>query len=260
MGMYTDIETALGPDEFNYAYSISLRHSYMYVENAKSASTTMKTILGGLELSGTGLDDDIVKNYLNDVHPNVLGTPFLKPFQLGEAAFDKLLTERGAFCMTFVRNPYSRLLSAYLDKIVPQPRKQESVSIFDEAARLNLHSTSGDLSFFDFLRCVRAQLLRGDHVDCHWRPQHLQTQIERVEYDLIGRVETIRCDLTKVETALRCKLTYPGSVGGHETGADARLAEMYVGECPRIVEEIYEKDFRYFGYPMELWHYLGSPK
>ena len=47
MGMYKDIEGALGPDEFNYAYSISLRHHYMFVENAKSASTTLKTILGG---------------------------------------------------------------------------------------------------------------------------------------------------------------------------------------------------------------------
>ena len=258
MGMYKDIEGALGPDEFNYAYSISLRHHYMFVENAKSASTTLKTILGGLELSDTGLGVDIVNNYFNDVHPNVLGSPFLKPFQLGEAAFDKLVTERDVFCMTFVRNPYSRLLSAYLDKIVPEPRKLESVSIFDEAARLNLHSKSGDLSFFAFLLCVRALLLRGGHVDCHWRPQHVQTQIETVEYDLIGRVETIRSDLAKVETALRCKLTYPGKVGGHETGADVRLAEKYIGECPGLIEEIYEKDFKCFGYPIGLRHYIGS--
>jgi Sulfotransferase family len=246
MSLYRELCERIREGEFNYAFSLSLKNKYVYVENAKAACTTLKSILGEWEFAGCELGSEIPQLFLGNVHVNVIGTPFVKPFQLGEALFDELLQSDAYFRFSFVRSPYTRLLSAYLDKIVGE--KPEGEQIVAEAKRLELAPVEGGLSFVTFLKCVGALAARGAFLDKHWRPQHHQLYPERIRYDLIGKVENLQKDVESVAAALGMNAKETQRTFGHETRAAEQVERYYDDEARALVARIYKADFETFGY------------
>ncbi|SEP14781.1 sulfotransferase family protein [Aquisalimonas asiatica] len=146
------------------------------------------------------------------------------------------------YLFTFVRNPYSRIASAYLDKVERMKPKQQQVLS-------NLQKGDGTpLTFLEFCRYLDRG---GLYDDPHWFPQVDLIPADVDMLDFVGRVESLETDLSKVASTI-------GQSDGagndtsvwspHETGADLKVRELYCGETLSIVRKIYSDDFRFFVY------------
>nr|WP_244270841.1 sulfotransferase family protein [Thioalkalivibrio sp. ALJ1] len=151
---------------------------------------------------------------------------------------------RNYFLFTFVRNPFQRTLSAYLDKIMrdrPPAAKNLGASPAQDG------STP---SFFDFLeRLENEALYRGPH----WAPQVSLLPRDRGRLDFTGHLEHIDRDLP----ALVQRLFGDGSLveihnwDPHRTGSASKLAEYYDGAAVDRVRSLYREDFDAFGYSLD---------
>lgn len=102
--------------ELELGLHISLKFSYVFVQVSKAASSTIKYYLQTKEFEGTRFSvQDVNNNYLS---------PLLSPFQLRDDQLYQILQSNQIRRVTFVRNPFSRLLSCYLDRIVARPHIQ----------------------------------------------------------------------------------------------------------------------------------------
>ena len=95
---------------FNAAVNISLKGRYVYVENPKVASSTIKSKLHANELHG-------LRNIRVGPHPDITQSPFIKPYQLPPHQLREILFGGEFFKFTFVRNPFDRFVSS-----IPQDR------------------------------------------------------------------------------------------------------------------------------------------
>lgn len=153
---------------------------------------------------------------------------FATPAELSRAevaAFDSLLR------FTFVRNPYHRVLSAYLDKVERKARMKNETS-----------------SFEDFLGYLGSG---GLYRNMHWAPQHALLLIPFNHFDFVGRVEHLEQDLAHVLALVRGDP--PDGEAAHDdysnrTGASRRIAEYYTPRIRERVWNLYREDFRTFGY------------
>ena len=140
-------------------------------------------------------------------------------------AFDQL------FKFTVVRNPYTRTLSAYLDKI---ERRAERAG--------------KDTSFKSFLLELKQGAL---HSNAHWAPQRDLMLIPIGDFDVIGKVETLEQDLLRIKQTLQPDQAHPmTSFRNNATGANQKLQTYYDNDCIDLVAEMYHGDFVAFDYPL----------
>jgi hypothetical protein len=135
------------------------------------------------------------------------------------------------FKFTVVRNPYTRTLSAYLDKVERR------------ALRDNKES-----SFRDFLYSLKKGKL---YSNAHWAPQNALLLLPVDQFDFIGKVETIETDLAFIkETILKKRPEEPiKSFLNNSTGAVRKLKAYYDSETAELVRMLFRDDFETFGYP-----------
>jgi hypothetical protein len=167
----------------------------------------------------------------------------VKPSDLSEAeAADAI----NLYKFVFVRDPYSRVLSAYLSKVTGPWE-------IDERIRTDIYSTSAldraPPSFPEFCHFLSAGGLYRNH---HWWPQvdFLVFPVNR--YDFIGRVESISADFKHVaEHVLGSSTTFDmlQEDPAHRTGATELVAQYYTPELYDVIYDVYKSDFKVFGYP-----------
>lgn len=160
---------------------------------------------------------------------------FLRPSELTGMQLGELET---CFKFTFVRDPYSRTLSAYLYRIVHQKRRY---------AGLHPSSGKGLPSFAEFCAFLGAGAL---YLDTHWAPQTELLVLRLEDFDFVGRFENFRADLDKVMGSIHPRAMHqePARHDAHRTGASAKLADYYNPRTRALVAELYEQDFTAFGY------------
>lgn len=234
--------------EFNYAYNVSLKHRYMYIENAKSACTTVKASLGMAELIRAGLGGVFAENYAKNVHVNVLGTPFSKPFQLGKEIFDRVATSKEFTTFTFVKNPFSRVLSAYLDKV--KNKLPDSVDLYTAAGK----TFDDEFSFDAYIRTLDQIISSGARIDKHFRPQSFQCGQGKLKIDFVGYVENFKDDFREITSKIGFADSEIVLGVSHSTKAQTLLRDFYGPAEIEIVQRIYKNDFDIFGYAYDLDH------
>lgn len=138
------------------------------------------------------------------------------------------------FRFTVVRNPYTRTLSAYLDKVERR------------ALRDNKES-----SFRDFLYTLQKGQL---YSNAHWAPQRALLLLPADQFDFIGKVESIDTDLPFIKEKIQGKRPEKPfkSFLNNSTGASRKLASYYDTETAQLVRSLYRDDFDTFGYPEDL--------
>ncbi len=146
------------------------------------------------------------------------------------------------FCFSVVRNPYSRTLSAYLDKV---KRKQ------DDGRWRGKHR-----DFEGFLRWLREGAL---YSNAHWAPQSSLLLLPLQRFEFIGKVESLEHDLKIILQRLDpisrdATGTSDGirSVHHHATGAQEKLNHYYNETTQELVLEMYADDFDHFQYSRSL--------
>jgi hypothetical protein len=220
-------------DQVEYLINYSPRFSYVFVETPKAGCSTIKRKLQSMEVDG---DRSLLPESVHDK----AGSPLKSPAETG-LPDHVLLRDGDFFRFCFVRNPYSRVLSAYLDKIVEN--EWERVRL---APTLNL---SGDtiVDFETFLRAVAEQ--PDGQRDIHWRSQVGILRPDHIRYDYVGRFEILGPSLRRAVSRItgdRAGEIEP--MAFHATSA-SRRAQQYIGETEaELIRAIYAADFAAFGY------------
>jgi hypothetical protein len=149
---------------------------------------------------------------------------------------------RQSIFFSCVRNPYVRLLSAYLDKI---GRGKDDMVWREFCATYALNATR-PLAFRDFVAIITRAL--PESVDVHFCPQHLNLLIPYVPYHHIFHLEN-----TAPLQAFFSDRDVDYSVHDrHSTHSSTRLNEYYDAETAELVANWYRADFNYFGYATDI--------
>lgn len=152
------------------------------------------------------------------------------------------------FLFTFVRNPYSRILSAYLDKIANLEReayaaKRRNILKFSDA--------DGGLSFAAFIRYLEQ---RGLYENPHWAPQTAMLPVAVEKIHFVGRVENLDDDLGFVVNRLFGAVAYQGPIIReiNRTHSAHKMAQYYDRDLSERVYGLYKADFDAFAYAKDL--------
>ncbi len=238
------------------------RYKFIYCPIPKVASSTIRR----LHLMIQNRQNDFNDNY-NLWHYSHFNVSF---YSLTYWKAIKILNNKSYFKFTFVRNPYSRLLSGYLNKFV-RP-KDKLPFFFKDVIRdvYNYKSEKIDLdksiTFEDFLR----YLMRTENkkLNEHWKPQYLF--LGRTKFDFIGKFENIKEDFEYIKNKLNLpyELPHNNKTKYTKTSRNAfdinwskltpsqlksinqypKYHEFYNEVLMDLVSKRYEKDVKMFGY------------
>jgi len=163
---------------------------------------------------------------------------------------------------TMVRDPYSRVLSAYLNKfdylLSVEPTTENELYFhkvlrgMDRFRREELdEETYPEISFPVFLQWVKSKP-SPDAEDEHWMPQALMLRQPDVHFDIVGKFENLAEDSARILSAMGCDQAFPSQedVRFAPTGASDKIAQYYTPAAYALVNELFSEDFAIFDYPM----------
>lgn len=219
----------------NYLTHISRRHNAVFVEVPKAGCTVVKRVLQHSEHGG---EAPTQPKSVHDRSTSPLGAPVRDGFDVDEL----FGADTRYFRFAFVRNPYSRALSCYLEKIVGDQWLRDK-----RLPKLGFRADQ-DVEFAEFLRRVAEQ--EPAAMDIHWAPQSHLLSLAKVEYGFLGRFESFQHDLLLVME--RIGLTAPDELfkarTAHTTNARSRILHYFDRESVCLVHAIYRDDFERLGY------------
>ena len=226
----------------------SLEHSIWFQEQnfafiylPKVACTAWKLHLW--QASGHAIPADL--NY-HDVHnPSRLVLPYVAqmPREQQQTYVHKL--EQGQLtAMAVIRDPRSRVLSAYLDKILfhSNPESKFSRSVLPAIQTSFGLMAEQRPSFEQFLRWNQAQP-DAQHWNPHWRPMvHLLGSTDRLR---LWPMEQLDSAVRAANRQFNCNLTFPKRqvLGPRQTYKSQTQLEQYYGPLEQtLVNEMYRDD------------------
>ena len=224
--------------------NISLKHKYLYTQISKSGSSAVKSILQKIEFQGLVKPPKIQVN-------NRFYSPHVRPFQLGEHKSQEIFKSNEFVKFTFVRNPYSRILSCYLHRMMkgsgPNPTKQ-SVEKFTGKSM-----SSWEPSFSDFVHVIGD--MRLDQMEAHFLPQYNASLSGLINYSFFGKLESFDQDMLSLLSELNLsRHVKPKTLQGAQsnspeiTNASNKLPKYLSKPVERKILEIYRDDFDFFDY------------
>jgi len=198
--------------------------SFFYNRIPKVANSTI--IYHLLEKSGK-TDRDI--HYKNQ---------FLKSSDMKKEDLDEI---DKIFKFFFVRDPYSRVLSAYKDKVC----RKKYLSMGGKIENVFFYGSNAVPSFSEFV----GYLSKGGLYDnAHWAPQADLILMPAEQFDFIGRFENLQEDLNYVfEKIFKSRIDGDLYVKGPpqtNSSSSSLLSQYYTDEDRRIIEKLYEEDFK----------------
>ncbi|MFO7479084.1 MAG: sulfotransferase family 2 domain-containing protein [Methyloceanibacter sp.] len=213
-------------ERFNNAVFISPKREFLFTKCEKCANVTMRRSLQNLvaERPLPPSFDDTDRWF----------APLLQPSDLGLWRIDQI--NDIPFKFAVVRNPYSRLLSFYLNV------RRESYS---KALR-----GSTDMDFETFVDLVTSQTV--EEMDPHWRVQYHNIFCDVIRYDHFARFENLEAELQTIMARYAPQTSEIRSVHKNQSNAGTKIATYYTAAIGKKVREKYAIDFEFFGYPLEL--------
>lgn len=219
--------------DVDYTIFVSDKFRLIYVATAKTGCSTVKHTLMQAELERT----DIRFSTMDEVHDRTVH-PLSSPSRRPDFAADLASPDYLKFC--FVRDPYARLLSLYLDKVV---RRQDGY--FREQV---LALTNGQAPTYEEFVALVGEA-GPDGFDTHTARLTTRTLIELVRYDEIGRFESFETDLRRILSQRGIDFDrYYFAEQRHWSAAEQKLANHYDAATAARVRELYASDFEAFGY------------
>jgi dermatan 4-sulfotransferase 1 len=161
--------------------AISKEKKYCFIRIPKCANSTVTRTLAHYD---SNINYDINMD-LDGYYAKKLFDDF---FSLDKLSLDNFVNEYYIF--TFVRHPFSRILSAYLDKIYP-----EKDSFIEHRKRVIKYSKNGKLSFSSFVDYLENE---GLYSNPHWCPQTDLMITKPSDMSFVGKVESLDTDMSKV--------------------------------------------------------------
>lgn len=216
--------------EINQRTVVDRQRGFLYFRIPKAANSTVMVNLAEADMRGQATSKHVKR-------------AFARVDTLSKQEVAQLSTR--FFLFTVVRNPYTRLVSSYLDKIARGKRSAQVSRALGKTA-------DAEIGFLEFCRYLRDG---GVDDDPHWYRQVDLIPCGRAMLHEVGRTEHLGEDLTRI--LRRINGVAPRELANwapHQTGANSRLAEFYCEESMAIVRAVYAEDFSAFGYSTDpLW-------
>ncbi len=231
---------AMGWRSVNFHTHISLVNKYVYVEVPKAGCGTMKATLGALE--GARLNETHAQRFLDKPHNGVKSGAHVRPYQLPSDLLEEVLTSKAYNRFTIVRNPNSRVLSGYLEKI--QQGLRQSTEISDALAG----KSASDITFAEFLSVIKEQDSRDQ--DPHWRRQADHIGLGIIEYNDIIHLEDLDNSWEKVAQLTRTPDLDSQFYCKTSTRATSKVNDYRTPETDSLISEIYARDFSELNYTL----------
>lgn len=203
------------------------------------------------------------------------GLRFLDPLDSNDI---KILESPRIKKIAFVRNPYSRVLSAYLNKIdrfnnssdsptegnywstvyeniaafsKSQTSHRSLAKLLQKALKMNRkRDNSASVDFFTFLMWLKyphtpAHLSQNEH----WASQYQILQYHKIKFDFVGRFENLSRDANIALRMMDADFEFsPVNAAGHSTNASNVLDKYYGKREISLVNDLFHNDFEAFGY------------
>ena len=174
--------------------------------------------------------------------------------------FGKVLAKRFPSFL-FVRDPYTRLVSAYRNKINPGrvydqlETGRRIVQLFrPNATRASLQA-GNDVTFPEFVKFIIYLYYKDEIMDEHWRPQYSLSLPCIVPYTFIGKMETMATDIKYVLQNLYKVNVSDFSFILNQKPSTTNIT-YYYSQIPKYhlstLKQIYMLDFQLFGYDIDV--------
>ena len=156
----------------------------------------------------------------------------------------------------FVREPLSRLLSAYKDKFVlnsPHFHEHYGIKIVKHMRQnVPANSKGDDVSLKEFLQYIRES--RVESMNDHWMPFFELCQPCAVSYNFIGSFENLEADSNQVLKDLHMneQVSFPKQQKYYQPGGKGHTSTVNLaGVSSKLLIEVltkYSKDYEMFSY------------
>jgi len=241
---------------------VNLDLKYLFFEIPKAGSTTLKTFIHRVEhlpapkpLIGTYREAKR-SMLIHDRSQFALSSLI----DLDDDQQREILTSRDAFRFSIVRNPYTRLESAWKSKVrLCEPGYEAFYHEFRGRLPDEVSGTA-PISFSEFVDIIAGQDLRAG--DAHWTLQNRHIFYKALDFTHIGRLERFDATIRLFVQHLRTM-----TAGANSMLSDADLADNYAverknasGQSTHYIEslarrayELYREDFSLFDYAEDAW-------
>jgi Sulfotransferase family len=236
-----------GPASWGYHSRASMAHRYVAMTVPKVACTTIKMALQTWE------GREPRPERWADVHAGWAG-PTLLAYPTAQIV--EMLRSPDYLRFSFVRNPYSRLASAWKSKLAwDDPQYQQLRASIREACGYPVADgqRAGPVSFRD---AVRYLLDDPGAFDDHWNRQTDLLIADVIDYDVIGRFERFGEQFHAILRRLHAPPQVAGIAGQVFNPTESMpLTAVYDSPLARCVYDHYVADFETFGYRKNSWRY-----
>jgi hypothetical protein len=241
------------------SYLVNHEYKFVYCPVPKVVCSNLKKAI--LKIAGFDeIHDHPPNGYSCNVHNNIYECVDIEcTFRLNRGEVFRILEGNDYFKFAFVRNPWSRLVSVYLNKIVSNyvghlARREELIIRIQ-----NRHNLGKDLDKRITFRQFVVYVFEQDdmQLDDHWRPQ--SCFIGHHNFDFIGKFENIQADLNYVNSKLgvNLEIAHNKNTVGYVQNSIGDAAYTHYADC--YCDELKElrkscggfPDYRYF-YPPDL--------
>ncbi len=217
--------------------------SYLYQPITKCACTAIKGLL--LEVEGLPIPENEGERHEKRFNkfPGMLR---LTPEERNAVYSGQTDT----FKFVFVRDPYSRALSVYADKI---HRKQDFwIQQLRDWSKAHEFELGDEISFSDFLQIISLQDFQ--EMDVHWRPQYREGRFGYITFDFVGHFEMLASDLTYALERIGAPESIIAKATERHNVTDASMSEWDAvrGEVRAMFARKFAIDFDTLRYPQRL--------
>jgi hypothetical protein len=218
------------------------KFNLVYFQVPKVASTSLRSFLYGKMLEGSGTPQRYIDRVTETPYQHGLIISFCHLYHYSDAQFNAILTDPKVKKFTVVRDPYTRALSAYRDKVV---RKHLTATMEQDLKHLFGKTAADEISFDEF--CVYLKEIHDTmrRFNQHFKPQWEHLGSGTFPFDKIMHFENLDAELT--EFFREVGLVWDGKkVARHGTGSNDR--NDISTQARDILREIYRDDFARLGY------------
>jgi len=237
-------------ERLRHSTFVHINKRYLYFEVPKAACTQMKELLRLLE-GAPPIQPFAGKLWetRRDMFIHALeNVPVPSLVDLNDAMQKQVLEASDFFRFTIVRSPYTRLVSAWKNKVVLCEPGSDRVYFEIKGHTPDLHAKEL-VSFGEFVNYLEA---KGDFnaFDPHWRRQVDHLFLEALNFSYVGKVEQMSASLARFQQHLG--LAEPLDTDRKNVSAPLGLA-TYDQSLADKVYSLYREDFERLRYDPNSW-------
>jgi hypothetical protein len=227
----------------------------LYFEVPKAACTQMKVLLRlqegapAIKLFAGNLPETRREMFVH-ARENV---PLPSLVDVDDATQKDVLESSDFLRLTIVRNPYTRLVSAWKNKVVPCEPGCERLYPEIKGRLPDLHAKAL-ITFEEFVGYLESKCDLSA-CDPHWRRQVDHVFMEALNFTHVGKVENMAASLARFQEHLG--LPEPLTVGRKNVSAPVGLA-TYNQNLADKVYSLYQEDFERLRYDRDSWRDNGQ--